>query len=289
MAAMAHTPIHPATSMGAVALVVTDLARSLDYYERRIGLAVHRREDGYAALGTGGPDLLVLYELPGARPVQRQHTGLYHFAILTPFRRELARTLQHLADTRTRIDGMSDHAVSEAIYLTDPDGHGIEIYRDRPRNEWQFPNGALKMTVDPLDLDGVLAELDGTEPAWTGLHPATTIGHVHLQVNDVAAAEQFYVGTLGMDLMARYGSAASFVAAGGYHHHLGLNTWHSLGAPPPPDDAARLLWYEIILPDKDALDQTLAQLEAAGSPAHEDSDGHLVRDPAGNTLRLRQT
>ncbi|NJN83717.1 MAG: glyoxalase, partial [Caldilineaceae bacterium] len=146
---------------------------------------------------------------------------------------ELARTLRHLGETQTRIGGWSDHAVSEAIYLTDPDGHGIEIYRDRPRSEWRYPNGTLKMTVDPFDADGVLAELSGDQPAWAGLHPETVIGHMHLQVNDIAAAEDFYVNSLGFDLVMRYGGAATFLSA-----RLSSSSWHEYLAQPGRCSAA---------------------------------------------------
>ncbi len=259
--------------MGRVHLTVADLNRSLDYYQHGIGLALLRQENRTAYLGTGERELLVLTEQPGARPTRRT-TGLYHFALLTPSRLELARTLRHLIDTETPIDGASDHAVSEALYLTDPDGHGIEIYRDRPRAEWEFPDGKLKMFTEPFDIDGVLGELNGRAPAYTGLHPDTTMGHVHLHVANIQTAEQFYGELFGFEIMARYGPSASFVAAGGYHHHLGFNTWAGVGAPPPPPDAARLLWYEIVLPD------------TAGQVVGENEYGRTLADPAGNQIIL---
>jgi catechol 2,3-dioxygenase len=183
--------------------------------------------------------------------------------LLTPSRYELARTLQHLIDTHTPIGGASDHHVSEAIYLNDPDGHGIEIYRDRRRDEWQYSNGWLRMGVDAFDVEGVLGELAQGAPAWRALHPDSLMGHIHLHVAHIAAAEQFYCSLLGFDLVMRYGGQASFISAGGYHHHLGLNTWAGVSAPPPPTDAARLLWYEIRLPDDQALRQALDRLQAA--------------------------
>lgn len=280
------TPIHPNTHIGAVALIVPDLQRSVYYYTHHIGLQVQRQEDATAALGVGGPDLLILQEQAGARPVQRNRTGLYHFAILTPSRVELARTLRHLIDTNTPIGGASDHAVSEALYLTDPDGHGIEIYRDRPRSEWAFPNGTLKMTVDPFDMAGVLGELKGNPPAWTGLHRETSMGHIHLHVAQIAASERFYCDILGFDLIVRYGHQASFIAAGGYHHHMGLNTWAGVGAPPPPAYAARLHWFEVRLPDAAALQAVVERVQAAGLPAEPLDHGWLVRDPAQNQIRL---
>lgn len=271
--------------MGRVHLTVRDLSRSLAYYQERIGLRLLARNDGLASLGAGDTPLLLLREQPAARRV-RGVTGLYHFALLTPSRRELARTLAHLLATDTPISGASDHAVSEALYLTDPDGHGIEIYRDRPRAEWRYPGGHLQMTVDPFDGAGVLAEIDGDSTPWTGLHPATVMGHVHLHVAGLPAAEAFYNELLGLALMARYGAQASFVAAGGYHHHLGLNVWAGVGAPPPPDDAARLLWYEIVVGDAAELPPLLARLAAAGYPATPTDTGYLVYDPSGNGVVL---
>jgi catechol 2,3-dioxygenase len=249
-------------------------------------LQLHRQDGSTAALGVGGPDLLILNEQPGAKPVARGRTGLYHFAILTPSRIELARTLRHLIDTGTPIGGASDHAVSEALYLTDPDGHGIEIYRDRARPEWEFPGGTLKMTIDPFDMAGVLGELQGNEPAWTGLHPDTTIGHIHLHVAQIPASEHFYCEVLGFDLMVRYGHQASFIAAGGYHHHMGLNTWAGVGAPPPPTGAARLHWFEVRLPDAAALDAVIDRVQAANLPLEQIKNGWQVRDPSQNQIRL---
>jgi len=280
------TPIHPNTTIGATALTVTDLGRSLDYYQRNIGLHLRQRSNGTAVLGAGERDLLVLTEQPGAKSVQAHHTGLYHFALLVPSRVELARTLRNLIDARTPIGGASDHAVSEALYLTDPDGHGIEIYRDRPRDEWQFPAGTLRMTIDPFDMEGVLAELKGNEPVWNGFHPATIMGHIHLHVAHIPAAEHFYTDVLGFDLMVRYGGQASFIAAGGYHHHMGLNTWAGVGAPPPPADAARLNWFEVRLPDAAALQAVVERVRAANLSLDALENGWAVRDPAQNLIHL---
>jgi catechol 2,3-dioxygenase len=278
--------IDPRTACGTVALVVTDLDRSVRYYVDQIGLQLLRREDDIALLGAGDQVLLQLTAQPGARPVQQGRTGLYHFAILTPSRRELSRTLHHLLATNTRLDGASDHGVSEALYLSDPDGHGIEIYRDRPRDQWPLPGGNLQMTLDPLDARGLLAEAPEGAGDWQGLHAGTIIGHVHLHVASIPAAEKFYVDTLGLALMQRFGGQASFVAAGGYHHHLGLNVWAGAGAPPPPADAARLDWYELRLPDAPALQAVVGRLRAAGTAPEQDGARWNVRDPAQNRLVL---
>jgi catechol 2,3-dioxygenase len=279
--------IHPDATIGPVSLSVADLDRSLAYYQQAIGLKVQRREGETVTLGVGQSDLLILKEQPQARLV-RNTTGLYHFALLVPSRLELARTLQHLAESQTPLIGLVDHNVSEAMYLADPDGHGIEIYRDRPRQEWQKDaKGQLIAGNAPFDTTGVLAELAGAAQAWTGLHPNTVMGHIHLHVADLAAAEQFYGDVLGFALLFRYPSA-SFMAAGGYHHHLGLNTWAGVGVPPPPDDAARLLRYEIRLPDAAALTEVTDRIQAAGLSLTKQDGGWLVRDPSQNNILLRQ-
>jgi catechol 2,3-dioxygenase len=274
--------------IGRVALTVSDLLRSLEYYQNDIGLRLLEQKNGEAVLGAGERPLLILHEQPGARPV-RGRTGLYHFALLLPSRRDLGLTLNHLLEAKTPIGGYSDHAVSEAIYLTDPDGHGIEIYRDRPRSEWQFPGGKLRMTVDPFDFYGVLGEVEDPPPGWEGMPDGTMMGHIHLHVAHIAPTEQFYTGAIGFDVMARYGSAATFLAANGYHHHLGANTWAGVGVPPPPEDGARLLWYEICLPSEEHLDTIAHRLEEQGYQAERQSDGIITlvtQDPSANKVHL---
>lgn len=275
------------THMGRVALSVANLGQSLSFYSHHIGLQVRARDDAAATavLGTPERDLLILHEQRNGRHM-RGVSGLYHFALLVPSRLELARTLQHLADTGTTLSGFADHAVSEAIYLSDPDGHGIEIYRDRPRNEWEYPDGQLKLTVDPFDFDGVLGMVRGKSYDWGGLHSETVMGHVHLHVAHIPASRQFYNRLLGFDVMARYGAGALFVAAGGYHHHLGLNTWAGVGAPPPPDSALRLLWYEICLPSAAALSDLADRLRAAGVDMQRENGRIILRDPAQNVIHL---
>jgi len=280
-----NASIHPATKLGAVYLTVSDLERAIAFYQRGLGFQLHRRADGTAHLGAGGPDLLVLAERPGAKPAP-SHTGLYHFAVLVPSRLELAHALQRLADAQIRLQGAADHLVSEAVYLADPDGNGIEIYRDRPRSEWRYTGSTIQMDSLPLDFSGILAERVTAAATPLTLNPETIIGHVHLQVADIAASEAFYQGVLGFDLMLRFGPSAGFVSAGGYHHHIGYNTWHSAGAVPPPANAAGLRWFVIELPDTEALTAVLARVRATGVLLEERSDGILVRDPSGNGMLL---
>ena len=232
--------------MGAVHLTVSELARSVDFWRDAVGLEVLEQGAGRASLGSDGRELLALVEEPGARPAHG-FTGLFHLALLVPERPALAAWLAHAGRDRVSLQGLSDHFVSEAIYLGDPDGHGIEIYADRPRASWE--GQVERLTTLPLDVDDLLGELDDpeTEP-FDGLPGGTTVGHVHLRVADVPQSIAFYRDTLGFDLMATYGDQAAFLAAGGYHHHVGANTWQSLGAPAAPEGTARLLHATVILP-----------------------------------------
>ncbi len=290
-------PIAASTRVGHVALVVADIERSIDYYTQAIGLRLHRRAGAVAALGAGEEDVVIVHEQPGARPAHG-HTGLFHFALLLPDRPALARWLARALDVRLPLTGASDHLVSEAIYLQDPDGHGIEIYRDRPRAQWRWHEGAPAMDTLPLDLHGLLADAgpDGgreAEPAL--LPPGTRMGHVHLRVAEIPATEAFYRDVLGFSLTVRYGSQATFLAAGGYHHHIGANTWQSAGASPPPPGAAALTYATIVLPDAAERARVLARLATAGRqpvgaeglpPTVVDADGVLIVDPSGNRLLL---
>jgi catechol 2,3-dioxygenase len=223
----------PATTVGAVALTVADIERSVHYYTRSIGLRVLDRGGGVAIFGAADTPLVVVVQHPGASAVGR-HTGLYHFALLLPERPDLARWLAHAARDRVRLVGLSDHFVSEALYLSDPDGHGIEIYWDRPRAGWEG-QVAARMTTLRLDVADLLGELDDprTEP-FDGLPAGTRMGHIHLKVAAIPATVDFYRDVIGFGLMAQLGGQAAFLSAGGYHHHLGANTWESAGAAPPP-------------------------------------------------------
>lgn len=274
------------TNLGQVALTVANLDRSVRFYTETIGLAVIDHRATGAVLGVVGDALVSLVELPGARPKPPRTTGLYHFAILLPSRLGLARSLRHLVEARWPLQGAADHLVSEALYLADPDGNGIEIYRDRPRGEWTVIGDQVQMATDPLDVDGLFAELAQDGRAWTGLPAGTTIGHVHLHVADLRQAEEFYCGLLGFDVMLRGYPGALFVAAGGYHHHLGLNIWAGAGAPPQPAGTAGLRHYTVLLPDSSSLKGVLDRLEQAQVPAEAYQDGWLVRDPSHNGLWL---
>jgi catechol 2,3-dioxygenase len=288
---MSHS-LHPDLTLGYIHLTVSNLERSLSFYQNSLGFKLHRRDStaGTAWLGAGGSDLLVLTELTGAKHPHGT-TGLYHFAILVPSRLELAHLLKRIAETRTPVQGFADHLVSEAIYLPDPDGNGIEIYHDRPRAEWRDADGNFRMGTDPLDIDGVLSELDSGDDErserseWNGLDPATTLGHMHLHVRSIPEAKAFYCDVLGFDLMMNIGSAL-FVSAGGYHHHLGLNTWQGVGAPPPPPGSVGLRCFTVRLPNNAELDKVLDRIRAEGVSIEEHTQGSLVRDPSQNAIVL---
>jgi catechol 2,3-dioxygenase len=277
--------IDPGTTIGAVHLTISDLRRSVRFYETHLGFSVHRRDDRTAWLGAGGADFLVLTQCETA-PRVRGTTGLYHFAILVPSRADLARSLRRLVATDTIMQGAADHGVSEALYLADEDGNGIEIYRDRPRDQWPIVGGHLRMGADPFDLDALLTEAGRADSA-AGLPAGTTIGHVHLHVSRLEDAHAFYVDLLGFELMQRYGPSALFVAAGGYHHHIGLNTWAGVGAPPPPPGAIGLEHFVVMLPDAAAHDSVVGRLTAAGIVPQPVEGGLLVHDPAKNAILLK--
>ena len=277
--------ISPLTTVGPVHLTVADLPRSLAFYREAIGLEVLEVGAGRASLGAAGYELLALVEEAGAPPAHG-HTGLYHFALLVPRRADLARWLAHAARDQVRLTGLSDHSVSEAIYLSDPDGHGIEIYCDRPRETWEGEVGT-RLTTVPLDIDGVLEELEDPETApFDGLPAGTVMGHVHLKVADVPEAVDFYTDVLGFDLMAQLGNQAAFLSAGGYHHHVGANTWESAGASPPTPGTAALRHATIVLPDESERERVVERVERSGGSVESSPEGATVVDPSGNALVL---
>jgi catechol 2,3-dioxygenase len=273
----ASPPRLPATlRLGAVHLTVTDLDRSVAFYEDAIGLRLHHREDSVAVMGAGEEDLLVLYEEPSARRAGR-HAGLYHYALLFPSREELARAALRLAVMKTPIQGASDHGTHEAIYLPDPDGNGIELAADRPRELWPRP---LEYTggPHPLDLDGLLAAVAGEEPrgnAGTGL----VVGHVHLHVGNLERGLAFYRDVLGFELMTFMPGAAAFVSAGGYHHHLGFNIWRGEGVPTVPEGRVGLRHWTVVLDYPEEIEAVRERVRAAGIEVEDEGESFLVRDP----------
>jgi catechol 2,3-dioxygenase len=273
-------PVLPATlRLGPTHLTVSNLEGSIAFYERSLGLRLHEHDGDSASMGTGGEDVLVLAEERGAAPGGR-HAGLYHVALLFDSREELARAVVRLAETRTRIEGASDHGVSEAIYLRDPDDNGIELYVDRPRSEWptpRRPGERVEMYTIALDMQALLRSVAGEAPRRLA-GPGLRTGHLHLHVADTNRALAFYRGVLGFEVMVNLGSAA-FVSAGGYHHHLGFNAWLGSDVRPKPPGTAGLRHWTVFLDHADQVADVRARVEAAGMPVESIDGGFLVRDP----------
>jgi len=288
--------IAPETRPGWVRLTVSDLDRSLRFYRQVLGMSLIDEEAEEVNLGAGGETLVVLREHRNARPKPRRATGLYHFAVLLPSRRDLARAYLRIAE-RWPLDGAADHLVSEALYLSDPDGHGIEVYSDRPRATWRrLPTGTLSMATLPLDLGSLLKELS-EEAELPGedyrLPEGTRVGHVHLHVSRLERAKAFYVGSLGMNLTFDWSAyGALFFAAGDYHHHVGANVWAGIDAPRPPQDSVRLVSYSLVLPDLEDLEAVVTHLRSKGIEVNEDPEplkgytGYVVNDQDGNVVEL---
>jgi len=281
-------PILPATlRLGPTHLTVSDLGGAVRFYERALGLQVHHRTGDSASMGAGGEDLVVLAGMPGAQPGGR-HAGLYHFALLFDSREELARAIVRLAQTRTRIEGASDHGVSEAIYLRDPDDNGIELYVDRPRSDWpppRQPGERVEIFTLALDMEDLMREVDGEQPrarAGAGI----VVGHLHLHVGDVEQGLAFYRDVLGFEVMVDLGTAA-LVSAGGYHHHLGFNVWLGSDVKPRPPQTAGLREWTVLLASREELAVVRARIAATGLYVRADHGGFVVRDPWETAVAFR--
>lgn len=294
--------IHPKTMIGHVALTVANLENQITFYRQALGFQLHWQENNRAGLGApfgnatnGGTNLLQLVEQPDVRRYRRV-TGLYHFAVLFPDRRELARAIARLLALKYP-NYPTDHVMTKSTYLDDPEGNGIELYTESPEDgTWFMANGTFEARRadgtpsngrEPLDVDSLLGHLREDDRLDVPIPPGTRIGHVHLHVRNIDEAIGFYDGVLGFDVMGiaeRIGMA--FVSAGGYHHHIGLNTWQGEGAPPPAADAAGLRHFTVELPDQQALDQVIARVAKAGIPADRTDDGLLLRDPSQNGVIL---
>jgi len=283
--------IHPDTRIGHVALSVANLDNQIAFYRQALGFVLHWRDGNSAGLGAGGHDLLRLAERPGFHRVQKV-TGLYHFAVLFPDRRELARAMARLFRLKYQ-NYPTDHIMTKTTYLDDPEGNGIELYTESPEDGWmgmengeyiaRRADGSLSNGREPLDVEALLGHLTASDRLDVPAPAETRIGHVHLHVSNINEALDFYHGVLGFDVMGNAKTMrAAFVSAGGYHHHIGLNTWQGEGAPPPPPDALGLRYFSVELPDQPALEEVLARVEKAGIPANQTKDGLLVSDPSQN-------
>jgi catechol 2,3-dioxygenase len=273
----------PATTrLGPAHLTVTDLDRALAFYRDLVGLHLHSRSGSDATIGDGEEETLVLVEEPGARRAGR-HAGLYHVALLYPTRVELARAALRLGASRTPIQGASDHGTHDAIYLADPDGNGVELAADNPREQWPSVEEMLEHPGPrPLNQRALFALVDGEEPR-AAAGPGLRVGHVHLHVGDVAAAARFYGDVIGFDTMLELPGAV-FVSAGGYHHHVGFNSWRGEGVAPVPPGTVGLRHFTVLLPTEEDVEAVLSRVEATGLEHEVRGTGFLVHDPAGNAL-----
>lgn len=271
--------------IGAVGLKARDLPRLTDFYNQAVGLDVIDRDSKGARLGAGGVTLLELEAAPNALPDDPRTAGLYHTAFLQPTRADLARWLVHAARNRVQLTGASDHLVSEAIYLDDPEGNGIEVYRDRLPEEWRWSGDRIQMATDRLDLDNLATDAGNT--SYAGAPEGLRVGHIHLRVGDLAPTQKFYCDVVGLNPTAGRGGAL-FMSSGRYHHHVGSNIWHSAGAGARDDNRAGLAWFAIEAADAATRDAAIARLKAADVPLHHGADGVAVRDPFGTVVRFTQ-
>ncbi|MFD6441355.1 VOC family protein [Peribacillus sp. NPDC060186] len=272
----------PVTFVREVSIKVMHLDKAITFYQDIIGLQLLKKTDRKAVLTTDGKTPLLTLEQPiDVIPKEGRTTGLYHFALLLPTRADLSIFLRHLLHTEYRF-GASDHDVSEALYITDPDGNGIEVYWDRPSSDWTWSNGEVAMGTDPLNGNSLLAE---SEAAWSGLPAGTLMGHIHLHVADLQKTEEFYMKGLGFTIVNRFGGAL-FTSTGGYHHHIGLNTWNGVGAPTPKKNSVGLNWYSLVFADEEARNKVIEQLNKIGAEATKEDGFYVITDPSGNEIHL---
>ncbi|MEH7335957.1 VOC family protein [Neobacillus drentensis] len=272
----------PNIYVGEVNIKVKNLDYSLNFYQNIIGFQVLEKTERKAVLTTDGKTPLLTLEQPAnVIPKEGRTSGLYHFAILLPSRADLSVFLRHLLQTGYPL-GAADHYVSEALYLNDPDGNGIEVYRDRPSSEWTWNNGLVSMATEELDGQGILAESDAE---WKGLPAGTLMGHIHLHVGDLQKAEEFYTKGLGFKVVSYYPQAA-FLSTGGYHHHIAINTWQGVGVEAPPKNSVGLNWYTLVFPDEYTREHTINQLRHLGVQITKEADYYVTSDPSGNQIRL---
>ncbi|MBS4224811.1 VOC family protein [Lederbergia citrea] len=275
----------PITFVGQVNLKVQNLEHSIAFYQEIIGFKVLEQTERKANLTADGKTVLLSIEQPNnVLSKQERTTGLYHFALLLPKRSDLAKIVQHFMETGVRF-GSSDHLVSEALYLTDPDGNGIEIYIDREPSEWVWSNGEVEMAVDPLNFPDLLS--GGKQQSWRGLPADTVMGHIHLHVSELKKTEEFYTKGLGFEVVNRFGTQALFISDGKYHHHIGLNTWNGIGAPTPSPNSVGLESFTLILPNEEKKNKIIAQLNKIGASVFEEKGSIVATDPSGNRIYLR--
>jgi catechol 2,3-dioxygenase len=279
--AASRAPVH----IGAVGMTVRDLDRLTAYYRDALGLTVQQHTGQAATLGVGGVPLLELIHRPDAPPDDPREAGLYHTAFLMPTQADLARWILHAAKSRVPITGASDHDVSEAIYLDDPEGNGVEVYSDRPREKWRRDGELIFQKTDPLDIDAIIREVDPATATYPGAPRGLRIGHIHLRVGNIARAEEFYRGALGLDLTRRR-TGATFLSSGGYHHHVAVNVWHSDGAGTRNGKRAGLDWFAMEINDQPTMEDLKKRLAATGATIDAIPDGFAATDPWGTRIRF---
>lgn len=273
----------PHTFVDLVELKVVDLQRSLEFYENIIGFKVLEQHADKILLTADGKNALISIEQPsGIMPTQQKTTGLYHFALLLPTRADLGAVLRHFAESNIRI-GAGDHLVSEALYLNDPDGNGIEIYSDRPDSDWKWENEYVEMATLQINAQSILAE--GAKTEWNGLPQGTVMGHIHLHVSELDATKKFY-NALGFDVMTPNYPGALFMGSGKYHHHIGLNTWAGVGAPPTPENVVGLKTFSVVFPTNEELQAAITNVIEIGSDIMEENGVFVVQDPSQNKIKL---
>ncbi|MDR7075879.1 catechol 2,3-dioxygenase [Neobacillus niacini] len=275
----------PTTFVGHVKIKVENLQRSLTFYQDVLGFDVLEQTASTVKLTSDGKTSILSLEQPdNVIPKQGRTTGLYHFAILLPERSDLANIVVHLVEKGIKF-GSSDHLVSEALYLNDPDGNGIEIYIDRDSSVWSWKGEEVAMTVDPLDFKNLLTTVISGK-SWKGMPEGTVMGHIHLHVSELKKTEEFYVKGLGFDVVNRYGVQALFLSTGKYHHHIGVNTWNGIGAPTPAKNSVGLESFTLILPNEEARNQAISKLKKIGANVMEENNNFIAYDPSGNRVVL---
>ncbi|HLR70811.1 MAG TPA: VOC family protein [Pseudogracilibacillus sp.] len=275
----------PITFISHVNIKVQNLERSLAFYQNVIGFKILGKTENQAKLTADGKTVLLSIEQPkNITPKEKRTTGLYHFALLLPNRFDLANIVRHFAKIGLQF-GSSDHLVSEALYVVDPDGNEIEIYIDRDPSEWNWKNGEVAMAVDPINFEDLLSE--GNQQGWSGLPESTIMGHIHLHVSELKKTEEFYIKGLGFEVVNRYGSQALFISDGKYHHHIGLNTWNGVGAPAPTSNSVGLESFTLKFSDEEKRNKIISQLESIGASVYKENGSYMTSDPSGNRIILQ--
>jgi catechol 2,3-dioxygenase len=266
-------------------LKVEDLERSLSFYKDMIGFKVMKKTEHKALLTADGQSPLLTIEQPGnVSPKEKRTTGLYHFALLLPNRKDLGLVIKHLTFMKYPLQGGSNHGISEAVYLSDPDGNGIELYADTPPSTWERDNGLLVAKGEPLGVEGIIASAGSDE--WQGLPTNTIMGHIHLHASELQKTKLFYTQGLGLDLVMKIENSALFFSTGGYHHHVALNTWNGIGASRPSNNSVGLKYYSFVLPNNEVRQHVIQQIKNLGYAVQTRNGNYMTEDPSGNQIQL---